>query len=495
MSTIISGDDTLNTYNVNINYPPVEGIPTPGDTVTLHGSITSDSGTQKGFEEGLNNKMYYLVTDTKYTTADITDLVAAATQITPVYNSGTSTYDGRFIYSRPSSEAYLYRIWDYTDNVPAGTTGLSNATEGTSHVNMDYGSSIGRASFDYNAQDVPNRFVLKYNTATVLDTGYIGLNSTANYNALIAAGVSADDIKLVSPYDGTVNNGVGSVDFSKHSAAVTDAKLTVYAPLSTEDGWSVSSDGPDLTSFSIYTTGRTTETAVCLDTADTTYYHNGIDTAPEVGDVIYSDSAGTTLFNGDSSYFALGSSGVSNTWIVVNSVGVVLETGGCACGEVAIPVISTTTISLIQETPISYLIEATNNPTSWSIISTCTEYELYGGTNGAVFSGTNCNVAEAKVVTVGAHSSTNDCFEEGTVTKLSGSTDATITLVGVCMGNVMPPGMSFDAGVLAGTPKASGEYALRLTATNCFGTSTETMVTISVSPEGLFKFKRDGFNP
>ena len=495
MTNIISGDDTLNTYNVNINYPPTDGVPTPGDTVTLNGSTATDSGATKGFEEGLNNKMYYLVSNTKYTTTEIADLVAAATAITPVYNSGTSTYEGSFTYLRPSSEKYLYRIWDYTDNVPAGTTGTSNATEGTSHVNMDYGTSIGKASFDYNAQDVPNRFVLKYNNATILDTGYIGLNSTANYNALVAAGVSADDIKLVSPYDGTVNNGVGSKDFSKHSATITDAKLTVYAPLATEDGWSVSSDGPDLTSFSIYTTGRTTETAVCLDTADTTYYHNGADVAPEIGDVIYSDSAGVTAFNGGGLYYALGSSGASNTWVLVNTAGVVLEIGGCACGEVAIPVISTTTIPLTQRSSVNYLIEATNNPTSWAIISTCQEYELYGGANGAVFSGTNCNVAEAKVITVSGRSTTVSCFEEGTVTKLSGSSDATITLVGVCSTALLPPGTSFDAGSIIGMPVASGEYELRLTATNCFGTSAETMVTISVNPEGLFKFKMDGANP
>ena len=32
-------------------------------------------------------------------------------------------------------------------------------------------------------------------------------------------------------------------------------------------------------------------------------------------------------------------------------------------------------------------------------------------------------------------------------------------------------------------------------ATNCFGDSVDTQITISVEPEGLFKFKMDGTNP
>ena len=476
-------------------WPPGDSIPTPGDTVTLKGSILTDSGTDKGFNDGLNNKMYYLVTDTEYTNGDTASLKSAATPIAPTYNASSQAYEADFVYSRPSNEKYLYLLWDYTDNIPSGTTGCSEAQVGTSCVDMDYGTNIGQASLSYDARNTPNRFVFKYNEVTIFDTGYVGLNSTANYNALIAAGVAEADINLASPYTGTVNNGVGTESFLKYSASLTKGELTVYAPLATEDGWCVSSVAPSLTAFSIFTTGRETETEVCADTAATTYYHDGANAVPEASYTIYTDAAGTTKLEGQSLYYALGSSGSSNTWIVVNNAGVVVQAGGCSCAEVAIPVISTTTITLIENTDISYTLDATNNPTSWALVSSCKEYSLFGGTRGAVFSGTHCKVAEAKVVTVGAGNTATECFSGATVTQLSGSSDATFTLTGICLEDILPNGMTFDNGVLSGRPTVSGDYQLRLTATNCFGTSVETSVIISVSPEGLFKFNMDGGHP
>jgi len=494
-SGYIPAKGTVGRFTGTTGWPPAASIPTPGDTVTLKGSILTDSGADKGFNDGLNNTMYYLVTDTEYTNGDTASLKAAATPVTPIYNPSSQAYEGGFIYNRPSDEKYLYMMWDYTDNIPAGTTGCSEAQVGTSCVEMDYGTNIGQASVGYDARDTPNRFVFTYNSVTIFDTGYVGLNTTANYNALIAAGVADADINLASPYTGTVNNGVGTESFSKYSGSITKGVLTVYAPLATEDGWCASSVAPSLTSFLIYTTGRDTETAVCSDTAATTYYHDGTNIAPEDGNTIYTDAAGTTKLEGATLYYALGSSGPSNTWIVVNNAGMVVQVGGCSCAEVAIPVISTTTISLVENADISYAIDATNNPTSWTVVSTCKEYSLFGGDRGAVFSGTHCRVAEAKVVTVGGGNTTTECFSGTTVTQLSGSTNATATLVGVCLEDILPNGMTFDNGILSGRPTKSGEYSIRLTATNCFGVSVETVVIISVSPEGLFRFNMDGNHP
>ena len=99
------------------------------------------------------------------------------------------------------------------------------------------------------------------------------------------------------------------------------------------------------------------------------------------------------------------------------------------------------------------------------------------------------------MITVGGGNTTTQCFSGTTVSQLSGSTDATYTLVGVCLEDILPDGMTFDNGILSGRPTVSGEYQLRLTATNCFGTSIETVVIISVSPEGLFRFNMDGGSP
>ena len=491
----IPDEGTVGLFSEREGFPPASGIPDPSDTVTLQGAVSSASGANKGFTPGLNNKMFYLVSDTQYTNGDVASLKSAATPLAPVYNAGTGKYEADFVYSRPSDETYLYLLWDYTDNIPVGTTGCSEAQMGTYCVDMDYGSLIGNATFSYDANSVPNRYVLKYNDVEVFDSGYVGLNSTANYNALIAAGIPDSEINLVSPYTGTINNGVGTANFAKYSASITTAKLTVYAPLATEDGWCASSVAPSVTGFSIFPTGRSTETAVCADTASTTYYHNGANPLPVTGDVVYTDSLASTKLDGQTLYYALGSAGPSNTWIVVNNLGVVVQTGNCACSEVAIPVISTSSITLTENTFVSYDLDATNNPTSWAVVSTCNEYTLYGGTRGAVFSGTNCKVAEAKVVTVGAGNTVKECFSGTTVTQLSGAIDATFSITGVCMEDLLPDGLDFADGVLSGTPTESGEYALRLTATNCFGTSVETVVTISVSPEGLYKFLMDGGHP
>lgn len=54
-----------------------------------------------------------------------------------------------------------------------------------------------------------------------------------------------------------------------------------------------------LTSFTMYTTGYTSESAACSASGSTsTYYHDGTFTFPDVGDTIYTDSNGATTLNG-----------------------------------------------------------------------------------------------------------------------------------------------------------------------------------------------------
>lgn len=491
----IPDNGTLQSLTPRTNYPTVDGIPTPGDTVTMKAPNDTNAGANKGFMPGLNNKMYYLVSNTEYDATTISSLVSAATPVTPTYNATSGKYEAPFVYSRPSNEKYLYLVYDYTDNIPAGTTGTADAQTGTYNVNVDYGSAVGTASLSYDANNTPNRFVLKYNDVVVHDTGYVGLNSTANYNALIAAGVDEADINLASPYTGTVNNGVGSFSFFKHSSSISNACLTVYSPLDPSDGWSAQPTAPSLTAFTIFVTGRDNDSDVCSDTAVTTYYHSGSAAMPQAGDIIYTDSSGATAFAGAGLYYATGTAGPSNTWVLVADNGFVSEAGSCACSEVAIPVIDTTTITIEEGVSINYGISATNNPTAWSIVSSCKEYTLYGGTRGAVFSGTNCAVSEAKVVTVNAGETVIECFEDTSVSQLTGAIDATFTSGDVCLDSVLPDGLTFDNGTISGLAQESGEYQLRLTATNCFGTSVETMVTISVNPDGLFKFLLDDNHP
>ena len=111
-------------------------------------------------------------------------------------------------------------------------TGAASYSGGlvTKNIDVDFGTGIGLTGIDYDVTDTPARFVIKSGTATLVDTGYIGLNSTANYNALIAAGVSADDIKLSNPYNGSVNNGIGRALIQKTTDSL-EGQIVAYSPL------------------------------------------------------------------------------------------------------------------------------------------------------------------------------------------------------------------------------------------------------------------------
>lgn len=65
-------------------------------------------------------------------------------------------------------------------------------------------------------------------------------------------------------------------------------------------------------------------------------YHDGAGIEPVVNDKIYTDSAGTTLFNGQNLFYAIGDPNnqfdVSADYIVVNTVGVVTSKATCSGG-------------------------------------------------------------------------------------------------------------------------------------------------------------------
>jgi len=86
--------------------------------------------------------------------------------------------------------------------------------------------------------------------SVVADSGYVGLNSLTNYNNLIAAGVDPEDINLVFPYNGLVNNGNGSLRFKKLDSTIDTAEIIVSSPLSTST-WIINKVDPYLTPFYI----------------------------------------------------------------------------------------------------------------------------------------------------------------------------------------------------------------------------------------------------
>ena len=449
------------------------GIPKPSDTVTLYAYNTTSGivgDPANPFLPGLGNKAYYLVSNTQYTSQDYLTMISLATPVTMTLSG--SEYSGTFTYLTPSNEQYLYLLWDYRNIIACGATASYSGTALTSNTTVTTGSANGNVTFNYDAQSTPDRFVITLNGAIVADSGYVGLNSLANYNALIAAGVSDSDIKLVSPYDGLVNNSTGTLKFTKTQTG--DPNLTVYSPLSS-NGWSVVTACVSLNTVTIDTTNGTIAN-VCSQTPATVKYHNGTSATPTVGVVVYNESTGATVYNGGNAYHKFGTS-----YAFITSSGVITEVGSCVCSETFSPIVTMSDIEIAVAAGVSIKIAATNNPTSYSLVTTCTSFTFYGGIDGAVFYGANCETGYYETFPVSAYETSSRCFTAGTVTKLSGSADATLEATGACGETSLPFGITFDStnGFLSGIAEGQGQYKATFNATNCFGTGPNTTINIS----------------
>jgi hypothetical protein len=130
---------------------------------------------------------------------------------------------------------------------------------------------------------------------------------------------------------------------------------------------------------------------------------------------------------------------------------------------------------------VNFKVPATNSPTSYTLVSACSNFSLFGGSDGAVFYGANCETGYYETIVVSGGETASRCFASGTVSQISGSANATLVVAGACSGFSLPAGLSFEAttGVISGTVEGIGEYQASFTATNCFGTGPATQVVIS----------------
>jgi hypothetical protein len=461
----------------------VDYMPADGDTVTVIAGFDTDVKTNaRQFDPDMNNNIYYLVTDVDYGANDKDTILSLATVVAVTYNIPLARWEGTFTFSNPDDLPNLYLIWDYTDNLDLGliTYGGKNTER---IVNIDYSANRGIAGVDYSTLTRPVRFQLQWNNVIVGDSGYVGLNSLANYNALIAAGIDPDDINLSFPYNSLVNNGTGQLRFNKFST-LAEAYLLISAPRDTNSLGATRVD-PTLTDFFIDPTNGDI-TNICAQVPSTKYYHDGSGALPTIGGRIYTVSSGATLFNGGNAYHQINISGSSiGLYVAIDENGVVYAEGSCTCAEVADPVINQVDLTLVRNQAVNIQFEATNNPTSWSVTATCDEYLLFGGTTGTVFNMTDCSYG-VQDVTVSINESRVIC--SSTLPTVVGG-DGTVTLNGPCLSSILPNGLSFDlnTGILSGTVVDTCEFSMELTATNCFGTSTPETVNITVMADNKFK--------
>ena len=243
-------------------------------------SIISNKINNDNYDfDTVSNRLMYLRSSTVYsnTSTDINALLAAANNATPIVTDNDRNYATFTMPSGTSTDKHLYLIWDYRN-----TTSMSLCQDTTSAVNaccncsapspvvpcgavasysggqsypdtqtITLGAGTGTVTLQFEAIDIPDRFIVEFDGSIVIDTQYRGdgtkipqLNQTLVSDNLtepnngvytghtyIGASTGAADAPLPSTGDGTFFvGGKGTVSFTK-STATTTATLKVYGPL------------------------------------------------------------------------------------------------------------------------------------------------------------------------------------------------------------------------------------------------------------------------
>jgi hypothetical protein len=434
-------NSNVSLYDLYGGYSGDGQIPLPSEVVTMRGYdevVGINGGTAKPFIPSLGNKMYYLVSNTKYDQPDYETLIAASTEITPSLVSGN--YDATFTYSNPSNDDYLYMIWDYRNILNCGETGTYAGTDGQVSLVFEVGQDRGLIDVSYtvNSGDI------------VADSGVVSTSGTISF---IKRSSSPTTATLIITNE---NIGGGTIDF--------DASMAC----------------PVLTPIEIDPTNGDSSN-VCSQTSYSTYYADSSSGAVELGARIYSDALGTTPFDGANAYHRVGPSG--NDYSVIDNDGFVVAFNSCTCSEVATPTITQSDVVFAPNQEIFVQLEATNNPIEWDLSSSCVRYALNGGTSGGVFSGIDCKTGLPKTISVNALETIYACSSAVFVKNIG--SDASSSSDGVCVEEVLPPGVTIDSisGTIYGTSESIGTFEVTVNATNCFGTSANETFFILVQDE------------
>jgi hypothetical protein len=455
----------------------VDFMPYDGATVIVKAG--DSTGTYQDLAPTLNNKLYYHVSDKIYDARDKDTLVNISTEIPVIYSGGE--FVGTFVFVNPNDYPYLYLFWNYNDTAEGSTNISYIGVTDERVIDWTLGSYLGVAGINYNSLDTPTRFQIKWNGGIVSDSGYVGLNTLANYNALISAGVNPDDIKLSFPYNGLVNNGNGALRFKKNTD-LGYGEIIVSSPIATST-WIINKVNPYLTPFYIDITDGDISN-VCTQCPTSNYYHDGFNLTPETGDNIYLDPLGASTYDGNNAYHMVDivscavPSPTNKYYVLVNEDGVVELVGVCNCPETAPPMITQGNIFITVGEEISIPLSSIGSPTSFNLIGSCYNYVLTGGSRSSVFSYTDCN-GDSRYISVSPSVESVVCASIAPVL-ISG--DGTATSSGQCFEYTLINGMSFsDSGVLSGTAQKLKDFSFSVTATNCFGTSPIYDINVFVS--------------
>lgn len=439
------------------SFEGVDSMPVSGDTVTLKAGLTGTS-TIKPFNPNFGNSLRYLVSNVEYTEDDIKTLILLSTATVPAIVG--SNYEGSFTFTR-TTEKFLYLIYDYRNNItPPATLTSSASISGTVNSIVDYTNRRGNITIRCTPSGV-NTFYVKWNNRIVGQAINVAVLTDITFfkNELLPG-----EVEVIAEGGGAFTAQAGATTLASFAIDTTDDTLTTVC---TTPG----SPSPD------------------------TRYHSGAPGLPAVGDVIYNELSGLNAYDGNNAFHRIGPAPTTD-YAVIDTGGLVLSVGSCSsCTEVAVPVITQPPIELEIGDSLVLNIPVTNNPISWAIVTTCNAYELNGGTDGAVFTATDCTTGNTTRHTVNVYEIQEICTTTAPVL-VSGT--GTSALKGTCDVEVLPPGILLDTlnGTLSGSTMKSGVYSFNITATNCFGTSVSTPITITINPSTTHRrFNMDSASP
>jgi len=478
IDNVVISNNNIAVFDALTGVGGVDYIPYNGSTVTIKAG--DNTGVFQELAPTLNNKLYYYVSDILYSSDDQSTIASLATEIPVTYSSGEFT--GTFVFSNPNNYPYLYLFWDYNDSVDQSTNVSYIGVTDERPINWNIGSGIGVAGINYNSLDTPTRFQIKWSDTIVSDSGYVGLNTLTNYNDLISAGVDPADINLSFPYNGLVNNGNGALRFKKSNSDITSAEIIVSSPITTST-WIVNKIDPYLTQFYIDTTDGI-PSDVCAQCPVNAYYHNGFNLTPLFGDIIYTDSLGANIYNGNDALHMIDivsctvPTPVNKSYVLVDQDGQVRDISTCNCPDTSVPIITQGDMYINIGENINIQIASLGNASSFNLVGTCYNYTLSSLNKSSVFSYTDCNGID-RYITVSSLTDRSIC---SSTTPVLVSGTGTFVTSGQCNEYSLASGITFDqSGYISGSAQELKNFSFSVTATNCFGTSSPATINVFVS--------------
>jgi hypothetical protein len=428
--------------SVYISGRPQTGIiPNEGGVVTVRVYNPVTDLVKTFIPSGFNNKVYWKTSSTPIDTGE--EVVSTGTLIT-MTDSMSGYYQGTFSASYASNKSYFYIAFDMRNQMNCGDTVRVDFDTSLYPINIRFNytaGTIGKTNIDYTGDDL-----------AVM---------TATYDGNVVASGFASDIYHFVKYSGTVN--------------YLDVNVDIQDALS--GGITIGSACPTTTGFTMVTTGSTSYSTACGYSSPTaTRYHNGVNTYPSVGDVVY--TTGTTPMDGDNKYYKIHAASVV---IKIDDNGYVTEVLSCTCGESLVPVVTTNTYEVFVGSSHQVKLSATHNPSAWRMTSSFNNYTISGGDNGGKYNYTDLT-GTVIYDTVGIGQNVQIVSSTTPV-----CTGATYTLDSV----YIPFGASIDnSGVLSIAQLPTGTYTFSVIAENCVGSSTAQTITINVNhPPTLSPFK------